>query len=277
MCWLNLEFTSRWTSKRTKQKRQCIVGLSNGSPAGGNREITFNVPRSQGDEVRLPEIVESALVVSDGVAPLEPEKMTGVKEDHVGSSATQGPRKRSRSSTDTTVPEDAPEELTDFMNRTIIEVQDMNFNTLHNLLYFLYTGYVNLHYPSPNDYSAQFKVPGYPEPVEPFEMYRAADMYLVAPLVERCLLYMLDSDNISNNVARAFDIASEPYEDLREGLVTYLAKRYDEVKGTREWKEAILAMNDSPPEELKYQTKILLQITNRLRGELVFSLSDGAD
>ena len=80
-------------------------------------------------------------------------------------------------------PEQRP--LIDSRGRTIIYINDVEYVTMHNLLYFLYTGCVNLHNNSNAADASQMDINGYPDPVDAFSMYRAANMYMVEDLEDR--------------------------------------------------------------------------------------------
>ena len=76
--------------------------------------------------------------------------------------------------------------------RTIIHVDDIDFDTMHNLLSYLYTGCVNLHYLS-ETYVFSRAVEEeddldleYPLRADAFLLYRAANMYMVEELEDRC-------------------------------------------------------------------------------------------
>lgn len=156
----------------------------------------------------------------------------------------------------------------DELGRSILYIDDTDFVTFHNLLYFLYTGHVNLNHHW-QDQAEQLIWPGkepdgWPEEANPTDLFRAADMYLVEPLRSRCLRFLVDTCTINNISERLFDISFQPFEDLKKGYLEYMVKNFDKVKKTKEWREAILQMNEASLEELKYQHGILLEITTSL-------------
>lgn len=143
----------------------------------------------------------------------------------------------------------------------MLYIDDTDFVTFHNLLYFLYTGYTNLQ-DQAEKVSWSWKEPdGWPEKADPFDLFRAADMYLVEPLRSRCLRFLIETCTINNISERLFNISIQPFEDLKKAFMEYMVKNFDKVKTTKEWREIILQMNESSHEELKYQHGIMLEIT----------------
>lgn len=150
----------------------------------------------------------------------------------------------------------------DFLGRSIIYIDDIDFGTFHNLLYFLYTGNINL-----QDQREQINWPseepkGYPQDeVSPMALFQAADMYLIAPLRQQCFRYLVKTCTINNISSRLFDISVQPFADLQKEYMGYMVKNFDKVRTTKEWREAIQKMKSGSAEELEYQHGILLEIT----------------
>ena len=144
--------------------------------------------------------------------------------------------------------------------RTIIDVGEADFDCMHNLLYFVYTGLANLHYDSQN---MQFP-DGYPDEVDALELCRLSDMYKVQPLVDRCLQYLGQTSTPQNISERLFDILCEPYPELRKEYVEYLLANFETVRETKGWRDVIFDTREKTDIEKKYRSKLLLEITRKL-------------
>src|SRR5271154_6608178 len=80
---------------------------------------------------------------------------------------------------------------------------DIDFVTLHNILYFIYIGCVNL--PFPQEEADSEPLPdGYPNEADPFRLFRAADRFLLPTLKERCFLHLKHGVTTKNVVERLF-------------------------------------------------------------------------
>ena len=152
---------------------------------------------------------------------------------------------------------------TDRLGRTILYIDDVDFVTMHNILYFLYTGCVNLHHDSAllPEHPA-----GYPPPVDATALYHAANMYLLEPLEERCYRYLASTCMVSNICERLFSSICKVHEKLKNKYFEYLVQNYDEVKMSQEWKDTILHISDCSPEEASYQLDVLLEISKMTFG-----------
>lgn len=144
--------------------------------------------------------------------------------------------------------------------RIDISTDDIGFVTMHNLLYYLYTGMVNLHYGDTRQKLPQ----GYPEEANASELFRVADMYGVGPLADRCFNYLMSTNTPENICGRLFDFRCEPYQNLRDAYINFLLPHYSEVKDTEGWKELFLKMQYLTDEETKYRASVLLEITDKL-------------
>jgi hypothetical protein len=149
----------------------------------------------------------------------------------------------------------------DQRGRPIIYVDDVDFVTFYNVIYFLYTGRTNIYYKRKEaDWLADDQEKFMDEP-SPFALFKAADMYLIDDLRKNCFEYLVSTCTIRNISSRLFDASVNAFDDLKKEYMTYMLKNCDKVKDTDEWRETLLSMKDSLPEELEYQTRILLEIT----------------
>ena len=60
---------------------------------------------------------------------------------------------------------------------------DIDFVTLHNILYYIYSGSINMHIKREGDQDYEFPE-GYPEESDPFCVFRNADKFLLTSLKE---------------------------------------------------------------------------------------------
>jgi len=124
-----------------------------------------------------------------------------------------------------------------------IEVCGMTDNTLHNLLYYIYTGKVHLHlephcygrcaYSKLNNGRPTLPTPcACPQVANAFELYRIAVKYGFRGLVSRCLHYLFSTVTPGNIYERLVSLWR--YQDLREGELSvfyldYLAQHFHVV------------------------------------------------
>jgi hypothetical protein len=153
----------------------------------------------------------------------------------------------------------------DVKGRALIYVDNIDPTTMHNILYFLYTGHVNLHEVPASTTDIHGHPVGYPSRVEDISaLYHAANMYLLEPLEERCYRYLEETCNLNNICERLFYSAGRFHERLKSTYLEYVVEHYDEVKVTQEWGDSILKIQDSSAEEADYQLATLLEISRKL-------------
>jgi BTB/POZ domain len=149
----------------------------------------------------------------------------------------------------------------DYAGHISVNIVDFSFVTVHNLLYFIYTGLANLHYGT----DPHIKKPdGYPTKADAFELYRIADMYMVQHLAQRCFYYLTHSCTPENICGRLFNVACEPYQDLRKEYIKFLMDNYANVVATVGWKDVLFHTEDLGPVERKYWGELLLEITEKI-------------
>lgn len=137
--------------------------------------------------------------------------------------------------------------------RRIIIVEDIDFVTMHNVLYFLYTGLVNLHNSInfkgketiPKDEGYEWTAPaGYPDSVDAFSLYCAAYQFLIEDLKALAFRYLHATCRLDNICERLFDESCEPYEELREVYVKYVTDNFMHVTRSEQWKEISREANE---------------------------------
>lgn len=144
--------------------------------------------------------------------------------------------------------------------REIISIDDVDPTTMHNILYYLYTGCVNLHFFGDGKYPA-----GYPKVADPFLLYRAANMYLLEELENRCYHYLCSTCTPENVIERLFNNPECAYHDrIRSMYLEYLKKNFESVKATKQWEEMWLDMKDCSEQLIAHKSRLLLEITSKM-------------
>jgi len=95
-------------------------------------------------------------------------------------------------------------------NRKVIPVHNARFTDYHNILYYIYTGSLNLRYPAkdvrPNTpLGSQWdNAPSFPRPANPNEIYRLAGIMGLGELQGRSYHYLSYNFYVDNNLVRLF-------------------------------------------------------------------------
>jgi len=140
---------------------------------------------------------------------------------------------------------------------------DIDFVTLHNILYFIYIGCVNL--PFPDEEADSRHLPdGYPKEAEPFRLFRAADRFLLPTLKERCFSHLSHGVTTENVVERLFHPGCEHHDELRQHYLNYLIANFDVVKQSEQWDSVICPSEEVSSSVSRYRDRLLLEITKRL-------------
>ena len=157
---------------------------------------------------------------------------------------------------------------------------DIDFITMHNILYYLYTGCVNLRL----RFSKREEFPpdqiahpdGYPPKAEPLSLYKNAKKLLLDDLKDYCIKYLKATLSVNNVSKRLFarDEDLEGHDELVEMYVEYILTNFDKVKLTKEWKNALVG-GPGFPETSKFRGAILGTITERLSFTEANQSSDG--
>lgn len=140
---------------------------------------------------------------------------------------------------------------------------DIDFVTLHNILYFIYIGCINL--PFPHEESDDDPLPeGYPDEPDPYRLFRNADKFLLPSLKERCYFHLEHGITHKNVAERLFHPDCEHHEDLKELYFDYLVANFDEVKETEEWERVVCNDEDVSPSFARYRARLLFDISKKL-------------
>src|SRR5436190_1339993 len=114
----------------------------------------------------------------------------------------------------------------------------MDFVTLHNILYYIYTGIVNLHLPQEHQEDSPFPE-GYPDQADAYCLFRNADKFLLPSLKERCYYHLKNGITPELAVERLFHKECAHHEDLKTLYLKYVIANYDKVKRTESWKKLL--------------------------------------
>ncbi|GBC03441.1 hypothetical protein RclHR1_05120011 [Rhizophagus clarus] len=77
------------------------------------------------------------------------------------------------------------------------------------------------------------------------ELFRLADQYLLTDLRERAKFRILDELKISNVSKIMFDLVPE-YEDLKEQVLKFMAKNFEEINNSQEFKDILANLTNYP-------------------------------
>jgi hypothetical protein len=95
------------------------------------------------------------------------------------------------------------------------DTDEIDFVTLHNILYYIYTGCVNLF--QPNIRNPLPNLPkGYPDQADPVSLFRNADKFMLPELRDRCYKHLQFSLTVENVAERLFSTDAQHHEDLRK-------------------------------------------------------------
>src|SRR5579859_3295920 len=117
---------------------------------------------------------------------------------------------------------------------TVLEVLDFDFTTMHNLLYYLYTGKVNMHM-----FDIHNEPAGYLPKVDAFELYKAADMYMIDALSSRCLSYLRESCTLENICQRLFDPECDVFPAVREMFLEFMVENFPKISQEKDWEDVL--------------------------------------
>ena len=142
------------------------------------------------------------------------------------------------------------------------EVDDIDFVTLHNILYYIYTGCVNLHYT--NDDLESHNLPkGYPAEPDPVRVYRNADKYLLPDLKDRCCNHIRLTLTPENVAEKLFSVDGQRHQELQNIFLAYLLEHFDKVRVTTGWENALCEEGEIEPSLLKHRLRMIFEINKK--------------
>jgi hypothetical protein len=140
--------------------------------------------------------------------------------------------------------------------------EGIDFATLHNILYYIYTGTVNLHVRSKKD--VKIPVPeGYPEEPDPYRLYRNADKFLLPSLKGHCYKYLKYGLTPENVADRLFHEECEHHEALQTLYLEYAIANFGKVKITEGWEAAVCNENEASVSVIRYRLQRLYTISQK--------------
>lgn len=142
---------------------------------------------------------------------------------------------------------------------------DIDFVTLHNILYFIYISCVNFRFSS-----EQRTIPlpqGYPDEPDPFLLYRNADKFLLPKLKHHYYFYLENNLTPATVVDMLFHSECTHHPELKELYIEYILANWDQVKDTEGWERALCQDDDDvSPSVVRYRSRLLFEISKKLRG-----------
>jgi hypothetical protein len=140
------------------------------------------------------------------------------------------------------------------------EDDDIDFVTLHNILYYIYTGHVNLYNDAHGSKTLALPV-GSPAKPDPFRLSRNADKFLLPALVDRCRNHIHLVLTPEMVVEKLFSTESQRHQGLRNVFLDFLLQNFDKVKKTKEWEQVMSLEEDVDPSLLSYRLRTIFEIT----------------
>jgi hypothetical protein len=144
---------------------------------------------------------------------------------------------------------------------------DIDFVTLHNILYYLYTNCVNLRVGTdeyrPNKTSHPL---GYPDPPNAFQLYKNAKKFLLPSLSDYCIKYLkacMTASNVTRHLFRP-DCELRQHEELKDVFMEYLLVNYDKVKTTKGWRKVVFEHEEIDSSVRAFHKELLFEIMERL-------------
>ena len=133
--------------------------------------------------------------------------------------------------------------------RKVIPVVNARFTDYHNILYYIYTGSLNLRFP-PTSLGKDRPIsagvtnaygwgltPAFPRPANPNEIYRLAGMMGLVELQTRAYHYLMSTCSVENIFDRLFDpyCKSATHAPVRNVYQQFLARNWDKVRSSGQW------------------------------------------
>ena len=141
---------------------------------------------------------------------------------------------------------------------------DIEFVTFHNILYYMYTGVVNLHLQRIEDAGYDFPE-GSPEEPDPFSLFLNADRFLLTGLKDVCFRHLVYGVTIENVAERLFHRDCERHQELKDHYFSYLVDNFDKVKETPGWKQAMTYEDGILASVVRYRMGLFYEISKRLK------------
>jgi len=144
---------------------------------------------------------------------------------------------------------------------------DIDFITLHNLIYYLYTGCVNLRVGTVEYFRKETcHPPGYPEKPDAFDLYKNAKKYLLPKLSDHCFRYLTATLSVSSITERLFrdDDELANHDELKKLYLDFLLNNFTEVKKTEQWRNILNGEEEKDRVVRKFHQSLVVDIFDRL-------------
>jgi hypothetical protein len=161
-----------------------------------------------------------------------------------------------------------PPQLSETETRDIVYLDDpadnIDFITLHNILYFIYIGCINLRFPG---IQRTDPLPGgYPDEADPFLLYRNADKFLLPKLKYHCYFHLENNLTPDTVPDMLFHAECQHHPELKELFLEYIVANFNDVKDTEGWERAVCQDDDDvSPSVARYKSRLILEISKKLR------------
>ena len=142
---------------------------------------------------------------------------------------------------------------------------DIDYVTLHNILYYIYTGCVNLILGKAHGTKHAIAPEGFPERPDPFDLYRNAERLLLFPLRDHSFKYLRATTTTANVAERLFHRDCEVHDALREFFLDFFMERYDDVIRTDGWEAIVMNKNNEANGLRRYHKRMILDISRRVK------------
>ena len=117
------------------------------------------------------------------------------------------------------------------------------------------------------DNSQELEGPGYPDEADAFLLYRAANMYMLEGLEDRCYHYLSATCSSENIIERLFEtLECAQHDKIRNMYLEYLNKNFDSIKNTKPWEDMMLGLTENSEELLAHKSKLLFEISKMTFG-----------
>jgi hypothetical protein len=147
------------------------------------------------------------------------------------------------------------------------EKDDIDYTTLHNIVYYLYTGCVNIDFPFSDEDVLRYAYPfGFPAPADPFLLYKNAKKFLVDGLTHHAFEVLRETLTPQNVVERLFRGPDDLRlcDELVDMYVDYLIENHDDVKDAGGW-EAIEWDPECGDEVAKFRWSVVRRVMQGLQ------------
>jgi hypothetical protein len=133
-------------------------------------------------------------------------------------------------------------------NRKVIQITNARFTDYHNILYYIYTGSLNLRYRPSNSQDRPLSSAGiytgwdtvsaaFPRSANVNEIYRLAGLMGLSELQTRAYHYLMSTCSVDNIFERLFDpyCKAQTHAPVRGVYQQFLASNWEKVRGSGQW------------------------------------------